>query len=129
MKSFFAIVIAFAFVASAAGQQSLGDIARENRNKKKPTSAMKLDDDNMPRKALPEPAPDDKKDQTKDKDAAAKDEKDTKKDSAEVRKDKSDQLVKSVQAQKDEIAKLQRELDILQREQKLRAAAYYGDAG
>src|SRR5689334_17817082 len=118
MKSFFAVLIAFAFVASAAGQQSLGDIARENRNKKKPTSAMKLDDDNMPRKALPEPAADDKKEQdkAKDKDAAAKDEKDTKKDSAEARKEKSDQLVKSVQAQKDEISKLQRELDILQRE-------------
>ena len=34
-----------------------------------------------------------------------------------------------VEAQKQEIARLQREFDIAQREAKLRAATYYGDAG
>jgi hypothetical protein len=131
MKSLFAFLILFVLLASAAGQQSLGDVARDNRNKKKPTSAIRLDDDNMPRKAPPEA--EEKKEQDKavarDKDAAAKDDKNAKNDSPEAQKSKSDQLVKAVQTEKDEIARLRRELDILEREQKLRAAAYYGDAG
>ncbi len=128
MKTLFAILITVFLVAGAFGQQSLGDIARQNRNKKKPTPAVNLDDDNMPRKALIEPdtSSDDKKaDTDEDKDSAS----DKDKDKASAKEDKKSDLVKSIDAQKDEISHLQRELDIAQREQKLRAAAYYGDAG
>lgn len=130
MKPFFLVSILVLFVASAYGQQSLGEVARQNRAKKKPTAAVNLDDENMPRKAPPEP--EQKTDQDKaasadtDKEAA---DNDAKKDSAEEQKSKSEEIAKSVESQKKEIAQLQRELDVLQREQKLRAAAYYGDAG
>jgi hypothetical protein len=137
MKSFFAILITMLLGASAFGQQSLGEIARQNRNKKKPSSVVNLSDDNMSRTTAPD-SQDAKGDDSsaapadKDKDAAAnnaKDDKDKKANPAEAEKDKKDQIQKNIDAQKKEIADLQRELDIMQREQKLRAAAYYGDAG
>ncbi len=131
MKTFFAILITVFLAAGAFGQQSLGDVARQNRNKKKPTPAMNLDDDNMPRKGLIEPdtsADDKKADADEDKNSAGDKDKD-KDEKASAREDKKSDLVKSIDAQKGEISHLQRELDILQREQKLRAAAYYGDAG
>ncbi len=37
--------------------------------------------------------------------------------------------MKQIEAQKKEIANLQRELDVAQREARLRSAAYYADAG
>jgi hypothetical protein len=137
MKSFFALLITMLLGASAFGQQSLGEIARQNRNKKKPSSVVNLSDDNMHRTIAPD-AQDAKADDSsaatadKDKDAAAKDDKDNKDKktgSAEAEKDKKEQIQKNIDAQKKEIGDLQRELDIMQREQKLRAAAYYGDAG
>ena len=135
MKPILAILITMFLAVSASGQQSLGDIARQNRNTKKATSTVRLDDDNMPRKAAPEPETTSDQDKTaKDKDASKdagkdKDKDAAKKDSADDQKSKQEQIQKGVNAQKTEIANLQRELDILQREQKLRAAAYYGDAG
>ena len=46
-------------------------------------------------------------------------------DQAKIDKEWGDKI----QAQKDSIALMERELDVLQRENKLRAASYYGDAG
>src|SRR6185437_15867246 len=54
MKSFFAVLITLLLGASAFGQQSLGEIARQNRNKKKPSSVVKLSDDNMSRTIAPD---------------------------------------------------------------------------
>jgi hypothetical protein len=54
MKSFFAILITMLLGASAFGQQSLGEIARQNRNKKKASSVVKLSDDNMSRTTVPD---------------------------------------------------------------------------
>ena len=51
MRAIFSFVFVFALSAGVFAQQSLGDIARQNRNKKKGTSNVKLDDDNMPRTA------------------------------------------------------------------------------
>ncbi len=130
MKRLVLVVFTFLFSVVVWGQQqqqSLGDIARQNRAHKKGSAAVRLNDDNMPRTLTANadenaPKTDDKavkddKDKDKDKDAKA------------AAKPSSEQIVKAVEAQKQEISRLQRELDVAQREQRLRAAAYYGDAG
>ena len=113
--------------------QSLGDMARANRAKKHASSStVKLDDDSMPHSSAPSAGseaeaarkPDDKSAEAKDAD-----QKDAKKDSAEAQKQKNDELQKQIESEKKEVATLQRELDIAQREARLRAAAFYGDAG
>jgi hypothetical protein len=122
MKRFLPICIVL-LSAGACAQQSLGEVARQNRMKKKPTATVRLNDDNMPRTLLTNPEPEPAKAADKqpgDKDTAKK---------ADAVAPKSDKLGDQVKAQKDEIAKLQRELDIVQREQRLRAAAFYADAG
>ncbi|HEX7285879.1 MAG TPA: hypothetical protein VF532_06825 [Candidatus Angelobacter sp.] len=126
MKKYLPILVLMLF-AAGAWAQSVGEVARQNRMKKKPSASVRLDDDNMPRTLLanaePEPAKDaDKQAADKDKDK----DKDKKADSGAA---KNDKLTDQIKAQKDEIAKLQRELDIVQREQRLRAAAFYADAG
>src|SRR5258708_1655827 len=162
MKKFLPLVVMCLFAASALAQQSLGDIAREIRAKKRAGSpAVRLDDDTTSRKAGPEPtsAPstttaaatppadaksaddksadakpaDDKSADAKPADAspadAAKEKEAAKKDSAETKKQKNEEIKKKIDAVKQEIAILQRELDVAQREGRLRAAAYYADAG
>jgi heme exporter protein D len=124
----FGVTFLFA-VAVWAQQQSLADIARQNRTQKKGSAAVRLNDDNMPRSLTANadenaPKTDDKT--AKDSDKAA--DKDKDKD-AKAAKPNSEQIVKAVEAQKQEINRLQRELDVAQREQRLRAAAFYGDAG
>src|SRR4029077_9046237 len=50
-------------------------------------------------------------------------------DTPEDRQKLIDDWKSKIEAQKNSIAQLQRELDLSARENKLRAAAYYGDAG
>lgn len=142
MKKIFLMLVMCLFAAAAVAQQSLGDVARANRAKKHTSSSeTKLDDDTMPRSSTPstssEPDADKKAD---DKDAKDADGKDTvakdgdakdapKKDTVDARKQKNEELKKQIAEQTKEISTLQRELDIAQREARLRAAAYYGDAG
>ena len=131
MKKLYLVVVVCLFATAALAQQSLGDVARANRAKKhSSSSAVKLDDDTMPRSSTPssvaEPA------KTDDKSADAKDDEGKaapKKDTPDAGKQKNEELKKQIDAQKKEIATLQRELDIAQRESRLRAASYYGDAG
>ena len=133
MKTLFAVLITIFLCAGAIGQQSLGDIARQNRTKKKASSTIKFSDDNMPRTIAPaaepakDPADQDEK-SAKEADQGTKDKK-AEANPAEAEKQKKEDIQKSIDSEKKEIADLQRELDIAQREQKLRAAAYYGDAG
>lgn len=127
MKRYLAFLAVMFFAVCACAQQSLGEIARKNRAKKKPTSAVRLDDDNMPRTLIANAEDDSAKDA--EKSAAAADKEKDKKETAEAGKAKNDKLADQIKAQKDEITRLQRELDIVQREQRLRAAAFYADAG
>jgi|SRR5579862_823146 len=145
MKKIFLMLVMCLFAAAAVAQQSLGDVARANRAKKHTSSSeTKLDDDTMPRSSTPSTYSDsdtDKKADDKDaKDAKDADGKDTaakeidakdapKKDTADAHKQKNEELQKQIAEQTKEISTLQRELDIAQREARLRAAAYYGDAG
>lgn len=165
MKKLLPLLLMCLFGASAFAQQSLGDIAREIRAKKRAsTPAVRLDDDTTPRTSVnTEPstpattAPaeasakaDDKTANAKspdDKSADAKPAEDktpdakpadvkaadatepAKKDPALERKQKGEELKKQIGEQKQQIALLQRELEVSQREGRLRAAAYYADAG
>jgi len=138
MKKFllmFAVCLVGAIVNAqqSSSQQSLGDVARANRARKHASpSAVKLDDDTTPRSSTPSSnSESDTKKSSDDKTADAKDaDKDApKKDTAEAQKQKNEELKKQIDAEKKEIATLQRELDIAQREARLRAAAFYGDAG
>lgn len=126
MKRILPLLMVIAFAASALAQQSLGEIARKYRAQKKPTSTIRLDDDNMPRTLDANPDEDVKKPDSSEKIAA--DEKE-KKEAAEKSKDDKDKLAAQIKDEKEEISRLQRELDVTEREQRLRAAAYYADAG
>ncbi len=127
MKRILPLLMLVAFAASAWAQQSLGEIARKYRAQKKPTSTIRLDDDNMPRKLDANPDEDVKKESDSDDKAAANDQ--AKKEATDKAKDDKDKLAGQIKDQKEEISRLQRELDVTQREQRLRAAAYYADAG
>jgi len=127
MKKLLPFIAVMSFAVGAWAQQSLGEIARLNRAKKKPSSAIRLNDDNMPRTLTTNP--DDDAGNGAEKPAAATEKSNEKKEAADSGKAKTDKLAGEIKTQKDEIARLQHELDIAQREQRLNAAAFYGDAG
>jgi len=141
-------------LASAQSSDSLGDYARAARKDKK-TTAKQFDNDNLPKEEKlsvvgQAPASDDADAKTDDKttdatqdsnapkseaqsaaqsgDAAQKPAADS--DDREAQKKKMNEEWKNkISAQKDKIDLLNRELDVLQREYRLRAAAFYADAG
>ena len=135
----FALVALFAIPALAqdkAQQPTLGDIARANHHSTAGKTQTKVyDNDNLPTTSTinitgQTAAPDAKDAKAGDsKDAAAAD---ANKDAAASAEDKAklaDDFKKQVADQEKEVATLTRELDILQREDKLRAATFYADAG
>jgi len=130
-------------VTAGAQTDSLGDYARTVRKEKEkqPASAKKFDNDNLPKNdalsvvgnapdqpaassaASAEANPGDQSqagspEKAEEKPATAADE-----------QKKNDQWKQKISAQKDQIDMLSRELDVLQREYRLRAAAFYADAG
>lgn len=127
MRRILPLLLLIAFAASAWAQQSLGEIARKYRAQKKPTPTINLNDDNMPRKLDANSDEDVKKESDSGDKTAANDQ--AKKEAADKAKDNKDKLAGQIKDQKEEISRLQRELDVTQREQRLRAAAYYADAG
>ena len=145
-SAFFSLFVILIISASAMAQQSLGDVARQANKDKSPGPTTKVytnDDlragapvdksaDSSEASATDASATDkagdgkeakDANDEDKDKDKAKKS--DSPEDQAKLDKEWADKI----QAQKDSIALLERELDVLQRENKLRASSYYGDAG
>jgi hypothetical protein len=118
--------------AAAAAQQSLGDVARKARKSKPSEPTTKV----ITNETLPVAPPsavqhDDSKDadEAKKDDDKDKDKKDEKKLSAEDQAKLDKDWQGKVDAQKNEISLAERELDVMQRENKLRASSYYGDAG
>jgi len=122
-------------------QSSLGDYARGVRKDGSPKSKPKVfDNDNLPKNeklsVVGTPAPADAIDTSStsgDKAAAPADNKDGKPANAEDEQAKKQAAWKAWQeklaAQKDQIDLASRELDVLQREYQLRAAAMYADVG
>jgi len=129
-----------------AQSQSLGDYARSVRKDKKPTGEKHYDNDNLPTtdklsvvgQAAPEPDATEHKDQApaedQQKPAATDEKKDEKatKDEADKANEQAKQgkeWQQKIADQKNQVDLLTRELDVLQREYRLRAAAMYADAG
>ena len=119
-------VAAFTVVSSAAAQQSLGELARQQRQLKRPSTARVITNDDIAMAAAPAPvvaaeAKSEKSDKEKS-DAAATPSADDKTKLAASFKAKADEQTKN-------IAQLERELDVAQREYRLKVAVYYADVG
>jgi hypothetical protein len=125
--------------APVASSQSLADYARSVRKDKKPTTPKQFDNDNLPKtdklsvvgnateSAAATPLADAGADQgaaDPNKPAVIKPG-----DSVEDRQKVFDEWKGKIDEQKDDINLVSRELDVLQREYRLRAAAFYADAG
>lgn len=142
-------MVGILITAAAAQSQSLGDYARSVRKDKKSTGEKHYDNDNLPRteklsvvgQAAPEPEAAEHKEQapaTEDqqKPAATEEKKDKDEKATKEDTDKADQQAKQgkewqkkIADQRSQVELLTRELDVLQREYRLRAAAMYADAG
>ena len=119
-----AFVVAFTIVTCAGAQESLGELARQQRQAKRPSSARVITNDDIAMAAAPAP----------EAAAEATGEKSDKGEAAAVpsAEDKA-KLAASFKAKADEqkknIAQLERELDVAQREYRLKVAVYYADVG
>jgi hypothetical protein len=145
---FLAEVVLAGMLVTVSGAQSepLGDYARSVRKDEKPASAKKYDNDNLPTSdkisivgtatdsAGPEdanPAPDTNAAKPEDGAAAptpASQDADKKTDGADAQKANSE-WQKKIADQQGKLDLLARDLDVTQREYRLRAAAFYADAG
>ena len=132
---------------SGAQSQPLGDYARAARKDKKPPVAKTYDNDNLPRKdsiSVVGPAPVETADSSAGGPAdgmqaaaqdAQKTDDSTKKaegapgESAEARQQMYGEWKKKIAGQKEQVDMLTREMDVTQREYRLRSAAFYADAG
>jgi hypothetical protein len=121
----------------SAVAQSLGEAARKVRKNKptEPTTKVITNDDlkSSGGLALPDTGPAPASDQEAKPDAEKDKDKDKDKAKASLSPDDQAKLDKEwqekISAKQDQIALLERELDVLQRENKLRATNYYADAG
>jgi hypothetical protein len=154
-RIFYLCTIAMILLAGVAAAQSVADVARQTRkqNTKKPAQKVFTNDDlptNAPISVTGQPpaaGEDSAKpaggDDAATADSAAKADNATPGDKAAADKQKSDdkrtfaekrdtaiqQWKARFAAQKQQISLLEREIDVMQREYRLRAAAYYADAG
>lgn len=124
-------------LASLAAAQSLADVARKSREKKGGASSTKVyTNETLPQSAsigtgsrtAQAPGQQTAVAPASGKAAAAADD-DEEEAAAVDPKEEEANWRKRVKDQKDEIATLERELSVSERENKLRAASYYGDAG
>lgn len=121
----------FLMAQAASSNESLGDYARHVRkeNANKPPAVKEYNNDNLPRN--------DKLSVVGNvsNDASASQNNSSNKDAAKVgqsaadRQKANDEWKGKIADQKSKVDLASRELDVLQREYKLRAASFYGDAG
>jgi len=125
-------------LASLAAAQSLADVARKSREKKGGASSTKVyTNENLPQSvsidtaSRPAQAPGQQTASTPAAGAAAAAAADEEEEEAAAVDPKEEEANwrKRIKEQKDEIATLERELSVSERENKLRAATYYADAG
>jgi hypothetical protein len=118
-----ALVIAMGTCASA--QESLGDVARQQRQSKRPSTAKVYTNDDFA--VVPPPAP---AAAAAPGDAAKAEKSEKDKNTGAEDKAKLAASIKSkIDEQKKNIAQLERELDVAQREYRLKVAVYYSDVG
>ncbi len=113
----------------ARAQQSLGEVARHQRESRHPSAAkVYTNDDFAPVPAASEPAATDKAEKSEAATAAKAGEKKAEEKTEDKTKAAAD-LKANVEDQKKNIAQMEHELDIAQREYRLKVAVYYSDAG
>ncbi len=143
-----AVLAGILVTLAGAQSQSLGDYARSIRKGEKPASAKKYDNDNLPTSdkisvvgnATESPAPEDgnaastsgetsvqPQDGTTPSTPEAQDA-NKKADGSDEQK-ANDEWKQKIAQQQNQVDLLTRELDVTQREYRLRAAAFYADAG
>ena len=139
MKRWITLFALLAFAGGLASAQTLADAAREQQARKKaqnPTGHV-YTNESMEFHPAPADATPAKSDSTSsDKPAAGADAKSADTGDADADAKAADDKKKAADAIKDKYSKqqadlvqLQRELDVLQRENRIRAAVYYSDAG
>jgi hypothetical protein len=123
------VVLIATTVASA---QSLGDVARKERSKQKPQAARTYTNEEIPSADIPKEEPKDATAATADanvgeekKDASKSGEKSV----VETQKAKDAEWKSKVSDAKAAVASLEREINLMEREERLRVAVYYSDAG
>ena len=135
---FFTVGLVFGLVPSLSAQQPLGDIARENRKANKPKAIKVYDNDNLPTTApISMVGVVNTPDSTKPKGPEAKDSDQTSNkktepaatDTPEARAKILEALKGDLEQQRTKVADLTQQLDLLNREYRLRTALYYSDAG
>jgi hypothetical protein len=118
-----ALSLSFMIVGCASAQESLGDVARQQRGSKKPGSAKVYTNDDFAAASVPAAQPA----------ATATAEKSGQADAAEPKTEDKGKLAADLKAKIDEqkkaITQLERELDVAQREYRLKVAVYYADVG
>jgi hypothetical protein len=113
-------------VTTLASAQSLGETARQERARQKPQAAKTITNDDIPSVDTPRDATvaTDKKDDADSKDAEKK--KDL---SAQDKLNEMQAWKAKVAAQDAKVKDVDREINLMQREHKLREAVFYADAG
>ncbi|HYE26384.1 MAG TPA: hypothetical protein VEG32_14420 [Clostridia bacterium] len=133
-----ALLLFLAAVAAVCGAQSLGDVAREERGRQRtPSKRVYTDedlrsDDKVNGAAAPaaETPADEKADRKEaERPQAAEEEEIAKEEKKASEKLRKDVFRAVIEQQKKSVADITREIDLNEREWKLRASAYYGDAG
>jgi len=141
-----AVLAGMLVTLAGAQSQPLGDYARSIRKDEKPASAKKYDNDNLPTSdkisivgnATESPAPEDgnaastsgeNSAQTPDGTAPAEAQDGAKKADGSDEQKANDDWKQKIAQQQNQVDLLTRELDVTQREYRLRAAAFYADAG
>lgn len=134
----FIVLLAF-FASSAivsAQAPPLGDVARKEKTKPKPQAARIYTNEDIP---SIEPSKNDKAAATANSDLAASTAegaaadksaaKPEAKSPVESQKELNSEWKRKVEDQKAKVGNLQREIDLMQREQRLKSAVFYSDAG
>lgn len=121
------IVLTATAIASA---QSLGDVARKERSKQKPQAARTYTNEDIPSVYVPkEEAKADDAAPAGDATAEKKDGDKPTKSPAEEKAALNAEWKKKVDSEKTNIASIEREINLMEREEKVKAAVYYADAG
>jgi hypothetical protein len=131
MAHFRKLLVCLLFLVVAAGftfAQSLGDVARKERSKPKTQAARVYTNDDIPSVDLSKEEAGPSKDATTESvSSETKDE--DKKSGVEKQNALNEEWKNRVAKEKANVADIEHELDLMQREEKLRVAVYYSDAG
>lgn len=132
-----AVLVGMLVTMAGAQSESLGDYARSVRKDEKPAPAKKYDNDNLPTSdkisvvgIATESSPDEANAASTPVDSSAQPKQDAGKpaDSSDAHK-ANDEWKQKISDQQAKVDILTREVDVTQREYRLRAAAFYADAG